>query len=236
MKKGKFYLKIKAYIAIIKVKINPTLTNIDNLINLTNYISSLNNNTAFKLSHQIFRNLNSLKNPKILNHIETLIETHQDAKDKKYRELAYFIYGKTLTHIPISKNMKYYLSLLEKEKDQTNIVTLLNRIEEINIPKNTSPSIIIQYTKNKNSAIRESAILALKSFPHSSEAKETLKDIINKNISKANENEILYAIAAYNSFANTDDIELIKKHMNSRNKDIRESSLYLLNKITNTKE
>jgi HEAT repeat protein len=190
------------------------------------FISSTDESISF-LAH---REAERLTDTAIYPLLKNLLTSHTKARDKRYRNAAYFIMGKVLKNSPENEYLIFYLNQLEKESDKYILSAMLDRISDIEIPQGISIEIIIPFTTSVQWLIRHSAIKALGSSD-SSESKTALAYYINQEDEKTYKYEMIYANTAFGRVGTEEDIPLLEQHINSRIRDVRDSAKFAINSI-----
>ncbi len=189
-------------------------------------VSSSDESVSFK-AH---REAEKIDDKNALEILKTMIISHSLKKDKEFRNACYFIYGKLLIKFPVYDYLSFYIEQIKKEDDKYMLTAMLDSLYQIEIPEGISPNAVITLADNEKWQIRYSAILALGSF-HNEKCREKLREFISKDDEKKFKEEIIYANAAMGKCGEKNDIPYLKRHENSRVRDIRISATVAIEKI-----
>lgn len=168
-------------------------------------------------------------------YIGQLIEFIEKEKNKKKRDKAYFIVSKIAMNINNLDTVKFLIYRMEKETDKYLLMSMLDRIADLNKPKGTDLTNIINATENEKWQIRHSAIGALKKT-NDELAEKHLLNLLNKTQDKF---DIIYCISTLSCIGTENAIPYLEKHLTSRTKDIKigadNTIKEIRNRIENTK-
>lgn len=187
--------------------------------------------SSTSISWHAYRAAEKLKSPEYYPILKKFILSDQDHErnEKEIRE-AYFIMGKLLGKVSSDEYCKFYIQQLEKETDIDIIACMLDRLSEISISSDIDINPVVVHSQSDKWLVRHSAIKAL----GSSDRKES-RDALAYYLNQANERkyryEIYYAASAIAEIGEVEDISMLEKHLDSRDKDIRYSSEFAIEKI-----
>ena len=143
---------------------------------------------------------------------------------------AYFIMGKLLVAAPSDEYCSFYIQQLEKETNIDTITSMLFCLSELKIPTDIDITPIVFLSRSDNWLVRQEAIKALGSSDRK-ESKEALAYYLNQVKERKYRYEIYYAISAIAENGEVEDIPLLEKYLNSRDKDIRITSELVIAEI-----
>lgn len=145
-------------------------------------------------------------------YIEQLINFIDNEKIKKKRDKGYFILSKIAKNTNNFKATKFLIYRLVKETDKYVLMSILDRISDLNKPKGTDLSNIIKATENEKWQIRHSAIGALKNTNDEIAEQQIIK-VLNSTDDKFN---IMYCISTLYDIGTENAIPHLEKHLTSR--------------------
>lgn len=181
------------------------------------------------ISWKAFREAEKIENPE---YIDELISYIQQEKNKKNRNRAYFVLGKIAKNIDDKKTAQFFINRIEKETDKYVIMSMLDRLEDIDKPQETNILPLIDATKNKKWQIRLSAIDAL-NLTTNELAENRLIEILSNSKDTSDltcSNSVLGKIGTRKS------IPFLKKMLDVKSQDVANSALYALMKIAKETE
>lgn len=162
-------------------------------------------------------------------YIEQLINFIDNEKNKKKRDKAYFVLSKIAKNIDNLEATKFLILRIEKETDKYVIMSMLDRISDLNKSKDTDLTNIIYATENEKWQIRHSAIGALKKTNNELAEKQIIK-ILNNTDDKFN---ILYCISTLFDIGTENAITHLEKYLTSRTRDIKSGADSAIKEIRN---
>lgn len=162
-------------------------------------------------------------------YIEQLINFIDNEKNKKKRDKAYFVLSKIAKNIDNLEATKFLILRIEKETDKYVIMSMLDRISDLNKSKDTDLTNIIYATENEKWQIRHSAIGALKKTNNELAEKQIIK-ILNNTEDKFN---IIYCISTLFDIGTENAIPHLEKYLTSRTRDIKSGADSAIKEIRN---
>jgi DNA phosphorothioation-dependent restriction protein DptG len=162
-------------------------------------------------------------------YIKDLIQFIEKEKNKKKRDKAYFILSKIAKNIENLEAMEFLIHRIEKETDKYVLMSMLDRIAELNKPNGTNLTNIIKSTENEKWQIRHSAIEALKKT-NDEMAEITVLNILDNTDDKHN---IIYCISTLYSVGTEKAIPHLESHLTSRTRDIKSGAENAIKEIKN---
>lgn len=162
-------------------------------------------------------------------YIEQLINFIDNEKIKKKRDKGYFILSKIAKNTNNFKATKFLIYRLVKETDKYVLMSILDRISDLNKPKGTDLSNIIKATENEKWQIRHSAIGALKNTNDEIAEQQIIK-VLNSTDDKFN---IMYCISTLYDIGTENAIPHLEKHLTSRTRDIKMGADSTIREIRN---
>lgn len=161
-----------------------------------------------------------------------IVKENQQVKKKDLRDAVYFIIGVALRNVFDREACIFLIGQLENETNKYINSSILDRISEINIPKDVDISLILVCSKNDKWQIRQSALRALGSC-ETNESRKALLYYINQDDDTKYRYEITYANASLGKIGIMEDIPFLEKHVKSRKMDVRDSAKYAIESIKN---
>lgn len=167
-------------------------------------------------------------------YIGQLINFIEKEKNKKKRDNAYFVLSKIAKNLDNLEATQYLISRIQKETDKYVLMSMLDRIADLNKPQGTDLKNIIVATENEKWQVRHSAIGALKKT--NDEIAETqVINILNNTEDKFN---IIYCISTLSNIGTENALPHLEKHLTSRTRDIKSGAdsviKAIINRIKNT--
>ena len=184
------------------------------------------------ISWQAYREAEKLSNKSFLPLLyNTIIENQKNTKrDKTIRKSVYFIISSILKNSSDEIGCKFLIDRLDVETDKYILEHLLGYLTWVDIPWNIDIEPVVRLSKSDNRLIRHSAIQALGSSA-TVKSKEAIYFYLNQTDEKKYENDIIYANVALGRIGKSEDIPVLEQHLSSRIADIRDSSLYAIDRI-----
>lgn len=186
--------------------------------------------SSTSISWKAYREAESISDNAFYPILKKQLLLNSKPKDKKYRQAVYFMLGKLLKNSPQHEYIIFYLQQMEKESNKYILSYMLDIMVDVMIPSDISVKIIVDLTMNEKWLIRHSAIRAL-GASSTSESKQALAYYINQEDVKTYKYEIEYANAALGSIGCEEDILILEKHIKSRIRDVRDSSISAIERI-----
>ena len=156
--------------------------------------------------------------------IPQLIEFIDKEKDKKKRDRAYFVLGKIAQNTNDLTSTKFLISRVDKETDKYVISYLLDRIQDLQKPKDIDIQPIVNAINNKNWQIKHSAITALR---HTNNP--LVEDVMINILENAtSEYELGNAIGTLSNVGTKKSIPHLTKFVSHKKEDVSNSALYAI--------
>ena len=181
------------------------------------------------ISWKALREAEKLEKPE---YIDELISYIKQEKNKKNRDRAYFILGKIAKNINDKKTAQFLINRIEKETDKYVIMSMLDRLEDIEKPQETNILPLIDATKNKKWQIRLSAIRAL-DLTENELAENRLIEILSNS---KDTSDLTYSNSVLGNIGTRKSIPFLKKMLDNKSQDVANSALYALIKIAKETE
>lgn len=199
-----------------------------NLIDRMLDTSDQNKEAGYDSSKTIsWKALREAENVENTEYIPQLIIFIDNEKDKKKRNISYFLLGHIAKNTSDLKALDYLIYRIQKETDKYIISSLLDRIAAIKKPIGTDLQPLIQATKSDKWLIRHSAIRSLKNSLDSV-AETALIEILNDSDDPY---DLVYTNATINTIGTPRAIPFLEKHLKSRKRDVKNSAKYAIEEI-----
>jgi len=170
--------------------------------------------SAESVSWHALREAEQLSDPTMIDELSEYVKRESD---KQKRGAAYFIIGKLGLKCRSIDCARTLISASQREKDKYILASLLDRLANIQKPREVDLSPVFPLLKDTRWLVRYSAIGALRN----SASPECESEIIAILDSSSDPDDIIYCNATLNSIGSIGAIPHIEKHMTSRKRDIK---------------
>ncbi len=185
-------------------------------------------NSKESVSWNAYREAERISDETVYPILMRIIEKNH--KNKAVRRAAYIIIGYSLRNIFNKEACTFLIQKLGEETDRQGVASILEGLARIHIPEDIDMSLVIKCSQNDKWQIRHSALDALGSSATKAN-RNALLFFINQEDEKKYEYEIIYANASLGKIGLKEDIPFLEKHIKSRKRDIRDSTLFAIDRI-----
>ena len=203
---------------------NSLIDIIDRMLDIRDQNKEAGYDSSKTISWKALREAENIENPAYIPQLITFIDNE---KDKKKRDMSYFLLGHIAKNTSDLKALDYLIYRIQKETDKYIIASLLDRIAAIKKPIGTDLQPLIQATKSDKWLIRHSAIRSLKNALDSA-AETALIEILNDSDDPY---DLVYTNATINTIGTLRAIPFLEKHLKSRKRDVKDSAKYAIEEI-----
>lgn len=197
---------------------------IDRMLDTSDQNKEAGYDSSKTISWKALREAENVENTAYIPQLITFIDNE---KDKKKRDMSYFLLGHIAKNTSDLKALDYLIYRIQKETDKYIIASLLDRIAAIKKPIGTDLQPLIQATKSDKWLIRHSAIQSLKNSSDSV-AETALIEILNDSDDPY---DLVYTNATINTIGTLRAIPFLEKHLKSRKRDVKDSAKYAIEEI-----
>ena len=141
-------------------------------------------------------------------------------RDKKKRDAAYFMIGKLGLKCRSVDCARILIGSLHREKDKYILSAMLDRIADIEKPREVDLSPVFPFLKDSRWLVRHSAIGAVKN----SDSPEAEAEIIAVLNSATDPYDLTYCNSTLGTIGSMDAIPHIEKNFSSRKRDVKHSA------------
>jgi HEAT repeat protein len=202
---------------------------IDRMLNISDQNMVAGFDSSKTISWKATREAEKLTEEKHIGQLTAFIEKE---KNKKKRDKAYFILSKIALNLNNIEATKFLIFRIKHETDKYILMSMLDRIADLNKPKDIDLTNIFKATENKKWQIRHSAIGALKNTADEYAEIQVL-NILNNTEDIFN---ITYCLSTLYNIGTEKSISTLEKYLTSRRRDIKSGAELTINGIRKRKK
>jgi len=159
--------------------------------------------------------------------VDELAEYVAGEKDKKKRDAAYFMIGKLGLQCRSVDCARILISSLQREKDKYVLSSMLDRLADIEKPREVDLSPVFPFLTDTRWLVRHSAIRAV----GNSDSPEAEAEIIAVLLGATDHFDIMYCNGTLSTIGSPDAIPHIEKNFTSRKQDVKHSAMHAVHAI-----